>query len=219
MNINCKDRERIFLDGTAEEWADLEAHAAGCSACNREVEGWKNLSVAASELHQEWDSAGLWPRIAQALEQQRPTSKPGWWERLLGEWNWTSMQWQTAAAALVLVAVTSLAIWFVARPTGSKIPADQALFNDHTVREVEKAEVAYEQAIDKLDAQARPQLENAATPLVASYREKLQVLDSAIADLKSQAGMNPGNGHLRRQLLAMYQEKQDTLEEVLEVKK
>jgi hypothetical protein len=86
------------------------------------------------------------------------------------------------------------------------------------VRNVEKAEVAYEEAIDKLDAQARPQLENASTPLMSSYREKLQVLDSAITDLKLQAGVNPANGHLRRQLLAMYQEKQDTLEEVLEAK-
>jgi hypothetical protein len=54
---------------------------------------------------------------------------------------------------------------------------------------------------------------------MANYREKLLVLDSAIADLKSQAGINPANGHLRRQLLAMYQEKQDTLEQILEAKK
>jgi len=99
-----------------------------------------------------------------------------------------------------------------------EIPQDQALFNDGTVREVERAEAAYERAIDKLDAKARPQLENAATPLMANYREKLSVLDSAIADLKSQAGINPANGHLRRELLAMYQEKQDTLKEVLEAK-
>lgn len=218
MNLNCNDRERIFLDGTPEEWAALEAHAATCSVCRHEVEAWKNLSTAASELHQEWDSPALWPRIEQALAQQATAAKSSWWGRLLGNWNLTSLQWQTAAAAVVLVAVTASAIWFIARPTGSRIPANQALFNDHTVREVEKAEAAYEQAIDKLDAQARPHLENAATPLMASYREKLQVLDSAISDLKSQAGMNPGNGHLRRQLLAMYQEKQDTLEEVLEAK-
>jgi hypothetical protein len=218
MNITCNDRERIFLDGTPEEWTALQDHAAVCSECGHQVAAWKSLSAAASELHQEWDSPALWPRIEQALEQRSTAAKSSWWGRLLGHWNLTSLQWQTAAAALVLVAVTAAAIWFMVRATGSKIPTDQALFNDHTVREVEKAEAAYEQAIDKLDAQARPQLENAATPLMASYREKLQVLDSAIADLKSQAGMNPGNGHLRRQLLAMYQEKQDTLEEVLEAK-
>jgi hypothetical protein len=45
------------------------------------------------------------------------------------------------------------------------------------------------------------------------------VLDSAIADLHAQAGLNPSNAQLRYQLLAMYQEKQRTLEEVLETKK
>ena len=90
--------------------------------------------------------------------------------------------------------------------------------NDRAVNDVERAEAAYEQAIDKLDAQARPQLQNSSAPLMANYREKLLVLDSAIADLKSQASINPANGHVRRELLAMYREKQDTLEQVLEAK-
>jgi len=72
---------------------------------------------------------------------------------------------------------------------------------------------------DKLAADARPQLDNPETPLLANYREKLQVLDSAIDDLRAQAGQNPSNAHLRNQLLAMYQEKQRTLEDVLEVKR
>jgi hypothetical protein len=54
---------------------------------------------------------------------------------------------------------------------------------------------------------------------MASYREKLLVLDSAIADLRVQAGENPSNAHLRYQLLAMYQEKQQTLRDVLETKR
>ncbi|MGB6667570.1 MAG: hypothetical protein WBE73_04450, partial [Candidatus Acidiferrum sp.] len=72
--------------------------------------------------------------------------------------------------------------------------------------------------IDKLAAQAKPQLENPATPLQANYKEKLLVLDSAISDLRAQAGLNPSNAQLREQLLAMYQEKQQTLEDVLEEK-
>ena len=218
MNINCNDRERIFLDGTPEEWAELEAHAANCAACGDEVRSWKNLSIAAADLHQEWDAPVLWPRIEQALKQNPAPHDSGWRRYFIG-WNSRLLQWQTAAAALLLVALTGSAIWFAAHRGPREIPQDQALLNDGTVREVERAEAAYERAIDKLDAKARPQLENAVTPLMADYREKLAVLDSAIADLKSQAGINPANGHLRRQLLAMYQEKQDTLEEILEAKK
>lgn len=217
MNIDCNDRERIFLDGAPEDWAALEVHAANCAACREEVAAWKNLSVAASEMHEEWNSPALWPRIERALAEQPASIKPSWWERLLERWQFRKLEWQTAAAALLLLALTGSALIFV-RPAGHKIPPGDALLNNSTVREVEKAEAAYEQAIDRLDAQARPQLDRASTPLTASYREKLQVLDSAIAELKLQAGINPGNGHLRRQLLAMYQEKQETLEEVLEVK-
>ena len=218
MNMDCNDRERIFLDGSSEEWAALEAHAATCAQCREELGAWRQLSAAAQDLHEQWDSPSLWPRIEQALGRRSPRSPWSWWERWSGSLNWRSLGWQTVAAGLLLCALTGAAVWFVAKPGSEKISADQALLNNRTVREVERAEAAYEQAIDKLDAQARPELLNASTPLLAGYREKLQILDSAIAELKSQAGVNPANGHLRRQLLAMYQEKQETLEQVLEAK-
>src|SRR6266700_325500 len=159
------------------------------------------------------------PRIEKALSQQSATSGDSWWQRLFRTWNLGSLEWQAAAVALLLIAFSSSAIWVMVKPKRPVIRDEQAaLLKDTTVKEVENAEAAYERAIDKLDAQARPQLEHSSAPLMANYREKLLVLDSAIADLKSQAGMNPANGHLRRQLLAMYQEKQDTLEQVLEAK-
>src|SRR5215813_7471231 len=111
MNINCNDRERIFLDGTADEWAALEAHAGACRACREELAAWRNLSVAASEMHEEWDSPALWPRIERALAAQRASARTSWWDRLLGSWNLTSPQWQIAAAALVLIAITGTAVW------------------------------------------------------------------------------------------------------------
>ena len=218
MNIHCNDRERIFADGTPEEWTSLELHAANCAACAEEIRAWKNLSVAAADLHQEWDSPALWQRIAEALAQQSPAPH-SWIQKLFGSWNLGSLQWQSAAAALLLIALTGFAVWYGGDRGRRDIPADQALLKDRAVSDVERAEAAYEQAIDKLELQARPQLENSASPLVANYREKLLVLDSAIADLKAQSGVNPANGHLRRELLAMYQEKQDTLEQVLEAKK
>jgi hypothetical protein len=218
MNIDCSDRERIFLDGTPEEWTALEAHAATCAPCREELAAWKSLSVTAQDLHRQWESPSLWPRIEQALRAEARRPRSSWWHCWLRGLNGVSFEWQTAVAGLLLCALTGAAVWITWQPREKKIPADQALFSNRTVREVERAEAAYEQAIDKLDAEARPELRDPATPLLAGYREKLSVLDSAIAELKSQASINPGNGHLRRQLLAMYQEKQDTLEQVLEAK-
>ena len=118
-----------------------------------------------------------------------------------------------------MLVLTVSAGWVYFHRVGPVTSGDQSLLKSSALAGVERAQAAYEQAIDKLAADAKPQLENPATPLQASYREKLLVLDSAINDLRAQAGMNPSNAHLRQQLLAMYQEKQQTLEDILEEKR
>jgi hypothetical protein len=217
MNVTCSDRERIFEDGTPLEWAGLEAHAASCPLCAEEVRAWKSLNAAAEELRDYSDSPSLWPRIERALAEDA-ARKAQRGER----WKWFSrlprfsLGWQTAlAGALVLMLTVSAGWLYVIREPISLGDNDKSLLKRSALKEVESAETAYERAIDKLAAEAKPQLENPATPLLANYHEKLLVLDSAIADLRAQAGLNPSNAQLRYQLLAVYQEKQRTLEEVL----
>ena len=52
-----------------------------------------------------------------------------------------------------------------------------------------------------------------------NYKEKLQLLDSAIADLKTSIDQNRYNTHLRKELIAMYQEKQRTLQSLTSLMK
>jgi hypothetical protein len=219
MNVTCTDRDRIFEQGTPAEWAALESHATTCASCAEELRVWKSLSLAAAELRDYTDAPALWPRIQRALTGQAARI-----ERRKTFWNWRnwfptfSPSWQTAAAAaLVLFLMVSIG-WYL-RPRGPLTPANANLLKTNALADVERAQSAYVQAIDKLAADAKPQLENPETPLMANYREKLLVLDSAIDDLRAQTGQNPSNAHLRYQLLAMYQEKQRTLEEVLEEKR
>ncbi len=220
MNITCEDRDRIFEDGTPAEWAALEAHSANCAACAEELRAWKAISVAAKEMRDYSDSPSLWPRIEQALAAEAAAKT-----HRAQRWSWLSLGfglslgWQTAAAAAFVLILTVSAGWIYLHPTKPVPSPDLSLLKSPALAEVERTQAAYEQAIDKLAADAKPQLENPATPLQASYREKLLVLDSAINDLRAQAGMNPSNAHLRQQLLAMYQEKQQTLEDILEEKR
>jgi hypothetical protein len=222
MNVTCKDRERIFEDGTGAEWAALEAHAASCAACAEEVRAWKSLSVAAKELQDYSPNPELWTRIERTLREEgarraQRAERKGWFSFLRN----IPVGWQTAlAGAFVLILTVSLSWILVIREPGDKSgKPDSSLLRSAALKEVESAETAYEKAIGKLAAEAKPQLDDPATPLLANYREKLQVLDSAIADLRAQAGLNPSNAQLRYQLLAMYQEKQRTLQEVWEMKK
>ncbi len=220
MNVTCNDRDRIFEDGTSAEWAALEAHTTSCAACAEELRAWKALSAAAMELRDYSDSPSLWPRIERALSEQASAKlrRAERWRRL-SFWRNLPLSWQAAAAGTFVLLLTVSAGWFYLHPPKTRGPADQSLLKNSALAEVERAETAYVQAIDKLAAEAKPQLENPTTSLQANYREKLLVLDSAIDDLRAQAGLNPSNAHLRYQLLAVYQEKQRTLEEILEEKR
>jgi hypothetical protein len=216
MNVTCKDRERILEDGSAAEWSALEAHAANCAGCAEELRSWQALSLGAAELRDYSESPTLWPRIRQSLAEQSDALR-----KRPERWNWRSLSglsiaWQaTATAALVILLVS--AGWVL---RSNKAPVQQgSLLKSKALTEVIKTESAYVRAIDKLAADAKPELDNPATPLMANYREKLLVLDSAINDLRAQAGQNPSNAHLRYELLAMYQEKQRTLEEIVEEKR
>jgi anti-sigma-K factor RskA len=219
MNVTCNDRDSIFEDGTPAQWAALEAHAATCAACAEELRAWKSLSVAASEMRDYAPSPTLWSRIETALAAgaSAPRTSASLAERL-SAWLGFRLSWQFAAAgAFALLLLVSGGWWY---QNHSSTTANQnPLLRNKALGEVERAEAAYVQAIDKLAVDAKPQLDNPDTPLLANYREKLQVLDTAIDDLRAQTGLNPSNAHLRYQLLAMYQEKQRTLEEVLEAKR
>jgi hypothetical protein len=219
MNIQCNDRERILLDGSSEEWAALEQHAATCAICAEELRVWKQLSAAAEEMRDYQESPALWARIESSLRQQQAATAPRakFWS-FLDLRRLAAPAWQSAlVGTMVVVLAVSSGYLYTHRAVQPPVQGSQ-LLKASALAEVERTEREYMAAIDKLAADAGPQL-GTGTPLMASYREKILVLDSAIADLRAQAGENPSNAHLRNQLLAMYQEKQQTLQDVLETKR
>jgi hypothetical protein len=219
MNITCDDRERIFLGGSPEEWAALEQHVNTCAVCAEELRAWKQLSAAAGELRDYQESPALWARIESSLRQHQavPAPRKSFWSSP-DFWRHISPAWQSALVGAMVVALAVSSGYLYTQRTVSPVNRGNTLLRTGALAEVERTERDYMAAIDKLASDAAPQL-GADTPLMASYREKLLVLDNAIADLRVQAGENPSNAHLRYQLLAMYQEKQQTLQGVLETKR
>jgi hypothetical protein len=159
------------------------------------------MSTAAKQLHKEWESPELWPRIAEALaveSARRKSRRP--------VWPWLSL---CAAAAVVIIAV------ILFRPGRPVEQADTDFLTEQTLREVQQAEATYMNSIQKLSKLAEPKLEKTTTPLAGAYREKLVVLDSAIQELRATLDQNPYNSHLRTELASLYREKQQTLQELL----
>jgi hypothetical protein len=243
MIVSCKDLDRILERQDAAELAAMEAHAIGCDSCREQLALEREISAAARGMQGSWESPELWPRI-QARLAAEPKPIASSWKSWLTFESW-GLSWQAVAAtaALALLAVTSA--WLLtqnqagptptelstSQPPANTVPgantsetpvqpaavrSPQRLLTDEALAEVQRAETAYIASIERLSRLAAPKLQSAESPLLVNYREKLLVLDSAIAECRAQLDQNRFNAHLRNELLSIYQMKQATLTEVLQ---
>jgi hypothetical protein len=199
MIIQCSDLERALQ--SPELMPDARAHAETCEKCRRALFLWGEISRVAPQLHEEWDSPDLWSKIRTTLaaEPMKRARTPKW-------------RWTLAAVAAAAAIVTVLLL----QPWRSNPPKSHDFLTEDALQDVQTAEAAYARSIEKLASVAAPGLQQSPTPLAAAYREKLVVLDSAIADLKTNLESNRYNTYLQTELASLYREKQKTLQEWLE---
>ena len=201
MNIQCSNLDDLLFDASPLSMRTAEEHAAQCPACAEKLESWNEISFAAQSLHTTWHNDLLWPRIERALKQEKKRSP------MRG-------LWQVAAAALLTLGLGGT-VFYTVREQVHDANFDKKIITLSAVDEAEQAEQKHIQAIAKLEKLADAKLEDSETPLMVSYKEKLMLLDDAIADCQANIDRNRQNAHLREQLLAMYSEKQQTLVDVL----
>ena len=212
MRFECGDLERALA--VSDLMPEAREHLKTCVVCRREYRLWTEISSSARELHHEWASESLWPNIRKVLEAERKPERRWWRDAKL----------YTLAAAALAVAIL-VPLRFAQRPSQPAIQASeqsagtalakQDFLTEQALEEVEKNEAAYRRSIDKLSRLAAPKLESAASPAAASVREKLLLLDSAIADTRSNVASNRFNVTLQMTLAGLYREKQQTLQELL----
>ncbi len=214
MSGECGQFEKA-LAGGEEAVAALEVHAGSCADCRERLRLWKEIPQAAPALKKEWESPDLFPRIARALAA---APQPG---AQASDLPRRRPVWIPAAAAATLFLLSMIGL-YVFKPGESgrepmsnlRVPREP-LMTEKTLIEVESAEAKYLESIEKLSRLARPRLDSPQTALLAAYKEKIELLDSAIAETRNQIEQNRFNTHLRRELLAMYQEKQRTLQDLM----
>jgi hypothetical protein len=222
MTVSCRDLEKVLAGGDRARMAALEAHASGCAACAQELAGWRRISEAAPSLRKQWSSPDLLPRIRQAIAEESQRGKLPAPATAIAVHRF---RWLPAASIAALFAIAASGLW-VFRNSGGRNPLAEhwqttkdPLLTDQALDEVDHAEKAYLASIEKLSRLAEPRLSGATSPVLVNYREKLDVLDTAIAELKTSIERNRGNTHLRRELLAVYQEKQRTLQDLMKEEK
>ncbi|MBZ5551672.1 MAG: hypothetical protein LAO21_03050 [Acidobacteriia bacterium] len=239
--MECSDLEYVLRQQDPERMEALVEHARLCVSCREELNRWNEISAAAASLRKSWDSPHLWLKIQDSLvaESQNAPSGSKWhFQAILQS---LAENWQAAAAVAALVLISSFSVGLLWRhpqtpaptllqrsgnvapqPSSEETPPSEGsstpqkrLLTEQALIEIESTEAAYVRSLDRLAQQVQPELQSPTSPLMMNYREKLLLIDSAIAECRGQIEMNPYNGHLRRELLAMYQEKHRTLQDLL----
>ena len=222
MSIACRRFDAALESSDPTALAAAREHAATCARCAERLNAFDEISAAAPGLKRSWESPDLWPRIRESLAREAFTASaaPAATPAPRSAPTWPAWLPIAAIATLFLVSFVGLQVFrpslgdrqiFGVRP----LPRDP-LLTDVALDDVERSESEYVRSIENLSKLAQPRLDAPeATPLLLSYREKLFLLDNAIAELNGEIRLNRYNTHLRRQLLGMYAEKQRTLRDVM----
>jgi hypothetical protein len=204
----------------------VSAHAAERDYDERDQE----LSAVARTLHREWHSPRLWPSIAAgmlahdlAIEAGGPHTRlerfveAGLETRLTGRWQ------ALAAAALIAITLAPTSWlgwrWFMLAPKPDPAAAEarrQRFLTVDALASIERSEAQYIHAIDNLTRLTAAHLEAPDSALLVNLRDRLEIMDTAIAEYRTEIARNRFNAHLRQQLLWIYQEKRRTLEQIQE---
>jgi hypothetical protein len=222
VTAECRRVDAALASGDTAAIDAARDHAKGCPRCAERVRAFDEISAAAPSLRRGWDSPELWPKIRESLGRESfvpsagaPDREPA--PRMAPIWP----AWIPIAAIATLFVVSFVGLQVFRPSLGDRqifgvraLPKDP-LLTDAALQDVEKSEREYVRSIENLARVAQPRLDAASTPLLLSYREKLFLLDSAIAELSGQIELNRYNTHLRRQLLGVYAEKEQSLREVM----
>jgi len=192
--------DEYLANGDDASMQTAALHAANCGECAELLADWNDLSTTARDLHTTWKSDTLWPRIERKLRNERRTS---------------SFRWMQVAAVVVIMIGLGVMAAFALRAHKEEQDFNKRIYAENVLNDVEKTEQAHVAAIERLEKLADPKLEQPASPLMVSYKEKLVLLDDAIAECQTNIERNRRNAHLRRQLLAIYDAKTQTLQDVL----
>jgi hypothetical protein len=202
MSITCNQLDDLLLEGDPFSLEAAARHAQSCDLCAQKLAGWNEISATARGLRETWVNDLLWPRIERGIRNERRNGRQSTRTRV----------WQIAASLLLFA--LGVTAWIAQRRMHAA-DFDQAIIRASAIDEVERAEKAHIAAINHLETLASAKLDQPSTPLLVSYKEKLMMLDDAIAQCQTAIDKNRQNAYLRTQLLTMYSEKQRTLQDVL----
>ncbi len=210
MTFTCADLPSVLENPDDPRWERAESHAETCPVCRREIRFWRELSVAARDLHREWETPELWPRIETSLMAELPSQRAVFDER----GSDFSLRWLRIAASLLLAAVALALLWHVLPHHGSSDRGSDQLLSESALAQVEAVQAKYLDSMAQLEKAVAGELNSPDSALASSYRERLLAIDDAAAELREEIENNRFNAGLRTALLSVYEAKKQALKEL-----
>jgi len=169
----------------------------------------KLIADAAKKLPQYEPPGELWNLIETRLTAL--AGRRSLWQRAVALIKGLSLSRWEPALKYSVIAVTAVFMAFMIWRN--------FIYEPDPLKAVEKAEIKYIHAIEKLEQQVKKQGSDLDLNLLILYQERLALLDESIAACKRTLQENAENVNARKYLLLAYQEKVVTLKNLLRHKK
>lgn len=209
-----------YVDGLlgSRESSDVERHLRACAACRAQVESTRRLLEAAAGLPSSIEPPrSLWEGVALRTVDRGPAAAVP---------TLRSARWQLAAAATVLVALSSVVTAVIVGREGHGGPAAAAPATVAAAPAGPGATAAtparfvasqYQPTVARLRAELEARRAELSPATVQAVEANLQVIDRAIATTEAALAADPSSQPATRLLSSMYEKKIGLLEQTLQL--
>jgi uncharacterized membrane protein YvbJ len=208
--MNCDQYEAYQL-GRLDEETFLN-HLSICPVCAALKKQDEELLSAARQLKIKVDTESLWlkveSRLLQEVEQERRNRK-------MNQLSKRFLNMKSLALAATLMIALILVYVLVMMPSEN---SSTGLLSQRALEKVEQTERAYVAAIDEMEKKTGAKLAVMDIELALLYRDQLKAIDEQIRHCRDTLQTNPANNQVRRYLLAAFQDKKQTLREIISFK-
>lgn len=190
----------LYLQGHLSEENFLN-HLDSCQSCQRADEIDKQIMADSAQLNKDLTIPNQWSEINDSISSTSSGEKK----------NLFSFSKVLLPAAAVLLIVFSL--FLINRNQSTQ--DSSGILTRKTLENVKNAEEAYVSAINQLENLAGEKISQSPDPLAQLYKNKLQLINAQIANCRNALKKNPANAHVRKYLLAVLKEKENTLTQII----
>ncbi len=216
--MRCPRIKKMFIeyidgDLSQKQNTSIKKHLKECPDCEKLVEDFKNIANSEGKLEKHSPPKETWSKIEARInagqnESFTPDIERRKWLYLPG------FRYAAAAAGIILIIAGAL----ILGPQYLRKEVESAGFSssqEYTLAKLKEAERHYQQAINALGEAVAAQ-EKQFDPKVAEvFKTNLKIINSSISACKQAVLSNPENFEPYKYLLAVYEEKADLLNRII----